>query len=175
MAVRRSRHWLDELHRWEELGHVLYVGAHGLRGRVPALVAKLRPKSKAVDCIEVFPENVTRVLAMGVFDTVRCGDVRDLGPEDLAPYDTFVWWHGPEHVPFADGVRVLSTVPCNRVWVGCPRGTSPQSQMYGNPHEEHVSAWFEVDFARLGYHYQCYRIRSSYKLSAWRTTHEPAD
>jgi hypothetical protein len=169
-------HVTQPLSTWDNLGNVLYVGANGLRGREPALIRTLRPRARSIDCLEIHRPNVERVREGGWFDSVRWGDVRTYlwQPGVDRMYDTIVWWHGPEHLTFAEGVSVLEQIPRQLrpryVWVGCPLGPSPQGKLYDNPNEEHRSEWYPVDFVRLGYECMTYTHRGQRKVAAWLTS-----
>ena len=167
--MARIKHWVAELLTWTDMGRVLYIGAHKSHGRKPALLGCIRPHSTAVDCLEIFKANIEYLKDTTFFDTVTQGDVREAVEESgFAEYDTVVWWHGPEHVAFEDGVRILQGIRSRRIWIGCPHGPHPHGIAFGNPNEQHISEWHFEDFENLGFRYQRYRVRRQEKISAWK-------
>ena len=161
-------HHVDELRRWVDLGTVLYVGAHGRKGRVPTLLNILKLDADAVICLEAHYPNVIHLRKRRYFNAVVFGDITRVPPHFLATFDTMVWWHGPEHVALDTGKLLLKSCPCANVWVGCPNGPRPQGPEYDNPYEAHQSTWYPQDFLDIGYQCNAYRYRGNDYLTGWR-------
>jgi hypothetical protein len=132
-------------------GRLLYVGANRLRCH---LADPLRAMGNRLTLLEAWPENAAHYRGQGRFEEVVEGDVRRLDELGLAPFDTTVWWHGPEHILREELATTLAAVERQTrrlVLLGCPYGNYPQGAAYGNPHEEHKAVLYPADFAALGY------------------------
>ncbi len=67
-------------------------------------------------------------------------DASDIFKENQ--FDVSVFWHGPEHLPVPEidiALMEMEKVTKNVVIIGCPHGMEAQGQVYGNPHEVHIS------------------------------------
>jgi hypothetical protein len=63
------------------------------------------------------------------------------------------WGEGPEHLPMEVSKDILKR--CKEYFymiiIHTPDGVYEQGEMYGNIHESHLSAWYESDYAELGF------------------------
>ena len=139
-------------------GRVLYVGASLTRKKPPCMLRDLRKRSSHIDCLEIYEPNIAPIRAKGWFQEVRLGDVRDLRLEP-GDYDLVVWWHGPEHVPHQDAIRVMGYLRSNasNVWIGAPWGEQPQNPrtcavLEANPFQEHLCSVDQGMLEDLGFH-----------------------
>lgn len=128
---------------------LLYVGARP--GRCE-LAPELAAAGNTLDLLEIWPDNAAYYREKGApFAAVYEGDVtaRNITPG----YDAIIWWHGPEHVEKAAAraaiARLEAAAPL--VVLATPWGHYAQGAIYGNPHEEHISAWTPDDFTAQSY------------------------
>ena len=110
-------------------------------------------KGKKLTIVEIFPENLNN---MPPEVTGICADIRDFKVE--SKFDMFLFQHGPEHVEKIDVSKFLDSYGhmFKVLILESPNGFQPQSAMYGNPHEEHISGWIPEDYERLGFDYILY-------------------
>ena len=147
-------------------GTLLYIGARlpdGLRG-----IQELRNAGYAVTILEVWPDNVRKLLEAG-FDATQ-GDVLFDGTR----FDVVFWWHGPEHVEKSELPQVaagLKEISRRLLVTGCPWGRYEQGEEYGNPHERHVSHLEPEDLTAAGLpHTRTYGVRDTgypSHITAW--------
>ena len=65
-----------------------------------------------------------------------------------------MFWHGPEHIEkdlFLEKLGQIEKKANKLIIFGMPHGEEIQEAVYGNKYEEHISAWYEDDWHRLGY------------------------
>jgi len=108
---------------------------------------------KILTVVEVFKNNLNSIPS-GV--TGICADIRDY--EVTQPFDLFLWQHGPEHVTKMDVIKFLHKYKkmFKHIILESPNGHLSQGSMYGNPYEEHISAWGPQDYEDLGMDYITY-------------------
>lgn len=110
-------------------------------------------KGKKLTIVEIFEKNLENLPA-GV--TGVCADIRDY--EVKSNFDLFLWQHGPEHVNKIDVARFFGKYGqmFKYIVLESPNGPNEQGAMYGNPYEEHISAWTPKDYEDLGFDYITY-------------------
>jgi len=113
----------------------------------------LREAGHHLTLLEIWSENLAYYRGSDRFDRVVQGDVRALPGGLRKRYDFAIWWHGPEHVKADEWAWALANLEglADLVVVGCPWGIHPQGELFGNPHERHVSTLYEADLEALGY------------------------
>lgn len=102
--------------------------------------------------VEVFENNVKDTIAKGCPESkIHNKSISDV--EDLPDADALMFWHGPEHLLKEDFLNILPDLEKKyKVLIfGMPLGEEPQGQAYGNPHEEHISAWDTAEWEGMGY------------------------
>ena len=110
------------------------------RGRMP-------PEWRSrIDGIEAFEPY--RNPMWSVYDNVYIGDALVV-IDGLGKYDVVLCCDVIEHFEKEFGQRLLEKMLDHGrlVVITSPADESPQDAVYGNPHEEHKSAWTEADFA----------------------------
>jgi hypothetical protein len=108
---------------------------------------------KQLTIVEVFPKNVESIPTN--VEAIQA-DIREY--KVSKPYDLFLWQHGPEHVTKIDVNNFLRSYShlFKYIVLEAPNGPNVQGQLYGNPYEEHISAWGPTDFLDLGFDYITY-------------------
>lgn len=103
--------------------------------------------------MEIFPPNIDRAIKAGCpSDRIFHGDILD--HKSYGKYDCIMFWHGPEHIHKLDWLNNIQQIESHAnklVIFGMPLGEEPQGAVYGNPAEEHVSAWEPNEWESLGY------------------------
>ena len=101
--------------------------------------------------VEIFEPNVKDAIAKGcppnkIFNT-------SIADDSLPQTDCLLFWHGPEHLLKEDFLELLPLLEAKyKVLIfGMPLGEEPQGAAYGNPWEEHISAWNTKEWEDLGY------------------------
>ena len=136
----------------DDPGTVLYVGARPAP-KCSRVLDYLAVAGATIDLLEIWPENCEGFVDDPRVRHVMIGDVRDMPHLPEERYDWVVWWHGPEHIkqdelgPVTKQLGAIS----EHVLLGCPWGKWEQGELYGNPHEKHVSTWQPKDFEELGF------------------------
>lgn len=137
--------------RWRR--RVLYVGAN--RTGQNQGVAELVKAGCEVTILEIWPANVEYCRSRLRVAHVVEGDVRELDRVELPNdrYEVAVWRHGPEHVARGEVAPTLAKLEGvgDAVVVSCPWGVRAQAAANGNPHEEHLTSLYPVEFEGLGY------------------------
>jgi len=131
-------------------GAALYVGASMYRADY---LTELHEAGHRMTVLDIWFANAWHLAADERAERVIHGDVRNVGKMGLPHFDVAFWWHGPEHLGQKDGLRALAELEklADLVVIGCPDGHYHLGPAYGNPHEQHLSAWVPGDFKRLGY------------------------
>ena len=130
--------------------------------------------------VEIFEPNVKDAIAKGcppnkIFNT-------SIADDSLPQTDCLLFWHGPEHLLKEDFLELLPLLEAKyKVLIfGMPLGEEPQGAAYGNPWEEHISAWNTKEWEDLGYnvveihdgqpypHITTFKIQSSEALNVQR-------
>lgn len=121
--------------------------------------------------VEVFEGNVIDTIQKGCpEDKIIHMNIKNVN--DLPDSDCLMFWHGPEHLLKSEFLEILPELEnkYKNLIFGMPFGEEPQGPVYGNPHEEHVSAWEPIEWQELGYkvvpvfdrakypHMTCYKI-----------------
>lgn len=105
------------------------------------------------DIMEIFKTNISDAVKAGCpKDRIFQGNILD--DAAYGNYDCILFWHGPEHVHKTQWLKCLPSIEkhANKLIIfGMPLGEEPQGQVYGNPAEEHVSAWEPNEWKSLGY------------------------
>lgn len=126
----------------------LYVGA-GPRLQV---FDKLIEHNYIVDVVEVFLPNIIKLKDVKRIRTIFCSDIRYFTPK--TNYDVVVFWHGIEHLEKSDvyPLTVKMQKYTNKIILfGMPYGRYDQGELYNNPYEKHISAWYPEDFPARGF------------------------
>jgi hypothetical protein len=132
---------------------VLYVGARTNRFDFGE---EFRKAGSEVTILEIFQKNVEHLRTIPWLKEVIHGDVRDFQTDQR--FDVVFWWHGPEHLEQEEIQPALERLEaiCDRLMViGCPWGHAEQHDIFGNPHEEHLSHLDYPLFENLGYQVEC--------------------
>ena len=134
-------------------GTCLYIGANL---EMHTGLQMLHDAGYTVTVLEVWPEYVRQLrrapLLWWVAEVLE-QDVRNLAelPPD-ARWDVVVWYHGPEHLTWAEFAAVLPELERRArrlVVLGAPWGDTRGPG--ANPYAHHVSFYYEEDWQRLGY------------------------
>ena len=154
-TICRADHRREQLDRclpelFKTGGAALYVGASMYRADY---LAELHEAGHRMTVLDIWFANAWHLAADERAERVIHGDVRNVGKMELPHFDVAFWWHGPEHLGQKDGLRALAELEklADLVVIGCPDGHYHLGPAYGNPHEQHLSAWVPGDFKRLGY------------------------
>lgn len=131
-------------------GTALYIGASMYRADY---LTELHETGYKVTVLDIWFPNTWHLAADKRAARVIHGDVRNVDKMGFVPFDVAFWWHGPEHLTWKDGLKALAQLEklANLVVIGCPDGNYPLGPAYGNPHEQHLSAWVPGDFEKMGY------------------------
>jgi len=81
--------------------------------------------------------------------TKICCDIRDFDYKKYSLNDVaIIWEHGPEHLIKKEAVKVINSMKkyASFIAIETPRGEYPQGELYGNPHEKHLSSWDFEDY-----------------------------
>ncbi len=130
--------------------------------------------------LEIFPANVERYKAQcpeADRHRITCGDMQDIEQLFQQPFDVIMHWHGPEHLPKDDFLRVLPKIEAmtrKLLILGCPNGPEEQGAAYGNPNEEHVSFWSSEEFQALGFETEIVNDKPPGHISAFKLMHDPS-
>lgn len=167
----REQHLRDHVPElFQRSGALLYVGAYPGRDE---LVDALWRTGYEITLLEIWRANVLHFADDQRFKHVICGDVRDFAkvlPDE--PYDTVVWWHGPEHVTREQAETTLAALQrlAPLVVLATPWGLRENEMRDGNHYNLHLSTWYEEDFAALGYETATMGDRDAVRsqLLAWK-------
>jgi len=98
-----------------------------------------------VDGIEIWPDFVTDV-HRGLYDEIHIGNAIDVIP-NLGRYDLTFIMDVIEHLSKEDGRRLidLARAHSKKVIVSTPAFHIDQDDIFGNPHERHISDWTAED------------------------------
>ena len=136
---------------------LLYVGANVRRMEMLNLFFGAGCE---IDILEVWPKNVRGLRkwneAARAVRSIIHGSVLDFAREKS--YDTVIWWHGPEHVPYGlldNALAAIERAASRLVVLACPWGDVPQDEAYGNPFERHRFATRVEMFTDRGYAVNC--------------------
>ena len=130
---------------------LLYIGA---KKRMIQMLQLFVDTSYAIDIIEIWSANVTKLKDLNGIRRIIQGDVRNITQMELPCYDVVMWWHGPEHVyekELYDVLRNLETLATKLVVVASPWGESKQGGKRGNLSERHVTSLYSMTFKDLGW------------------------
>ncbi len=130
---------------------LLYIGA---KKRMIQMLQLFVDTSYAIDIIEIWSANVTKLEDLNGIRRIIQGDVRNITQMELPYYDVVMWWHGPEHIyekELHDVLRNLETLATKFVVVASPWGESKQSGKKGNLSERHVASLYSGTFRNLGW------------------------
>lgn len=128
---------------------VLYIGASKERSLFLEEFIKAGYK---ITILEVFRQNIEFLKNLPFECNIIEGDVRSFAFKDK--FDVVFWWHGPEHVEeskLKDTLKILESSANKLVVLGCPWGSHPHGEIYGNPYEKHLSQYYEGYFEKFGY------------------------
>lgn len=103
--------------------------------------------------LEIFREYHELQQRLGIYDTLTLGDALHMPYRDKA-FNITIGQHVIEHLPKADGVKMLSEaerVTRNRIIICTPHGYTESGPLDDNQHNHHLSGWYPQDFQRLGY------------------------
>lgn len=107
------------------------------------------------EIIEIFEQNVINAVNAGCPENkIKIGNI--LETDSYENSDCILFWHGPEHIEretFLENIKRIESKATKIIIFGMPYGEEAQGPVYGNKYEEHVSAWYEEDFEKMGY--QC--------------------
>ena len=116
-------------------------------------------KAARVTGVDIHEGNVVFCRGTGVYDELRCADALEfLARQRAGAFDTIIATELIEHLPTADGERLLGEV--TRVAAKISILSTPNWEylrpgalgMTGyNEHEHHVSAWRPAEFRRRGF------------------------
>lgn len=153
----------------DDPGTVLYVGARP----APAcsnIMDYLATAGATIDLLEIWEKNCQSFEHDPRLRNVMCGDVRENFWPSFVHYDWVVWWHGPEHIErngLEPVIKDLGAIS-DHILLGCPWGKYEQGEMYGNPHEEHLTHWQPEDFEALGFAVRAVGKDGNGNIIAWR-------
>ena len=154
----------------DDPGTVLYVGARPAP-ECSHIMDYLAAAGATIDLLEIWPENCEGFADDKRLRHVMIGDVRHMAHLPETRYDWVVWWHGPEHIErneLGPVIKQLGAIS-EHVLLGCPWGEYEQGELYGNPHEKHVSTWQPKDFEELGFTVRTVGKRDKHgQIIAWR-------
>jgi hypothetical protein len=107
-----------------------------------------------ITVLEVFQPNILKIQTVMPNWRFIHLDISELPyrPDiDLSGYDIIWWYHGPEHLSKAIGKNVIAYLKHSSRFIisSMPHGMYDQSELYGNLHERHVSAWYPDDFKEV--------------------------
>lgn len=171
-AVRRLSQTFDTL----GIRNLLNIGFHDYSDRRKRWWIDLC-RANQIDwhILEVFPTNVERFQTdcpAGDRHRITCGDLMDIDKLFQHPFDAILHWHGPEHLPREDFLKVLpklEMLTSKLLILGCPNGPEEQGAAYGNPHEEHVSFWSVEEFQALGFETEIVNDKPPGHISAFKS------
>lgn len=119
--------------------------------------------------VDVFEPNVTDAINKGCpANKCKLGNVMDI--DSLPVTDIFMFWHGPEHCnkeQFTDMIPLLESKYKVLIF-GMLYGEEPQGAAYGNPYENHISAWTPDDWTALGYQVIPVMDRTPAHITVWK-------
>lgn len=162
----------DEVGLMDNPGTVLYVGARP-KPECSRILDYLAEAGATIDLVEIWPENCEGFMDDERVRDVHIGDVRDIPETDelyACGYDWVVWWHGPEHIKRNELGPVIKDLAAmsNHILLGCPWGLHEQGEMYGNPHEKHLTHWQPEEFETLGFNVETRGEENDGNIIAWR-------
>jgi len=102
--------------------------------------------------VEIFEKNVKDALISGCpKDKIFEGNI--LNVDSLPETDCIFFWHGWEHLLKKDAVDTIKKLELKYKYLvfGMPLGEEPQGEIYGNPHEKHISSWTSNEWKSMGY------------------------
>jgi hypothetical protein len=156
-------------------GTCLYVGAS--RDKFANSARELIKAGRVVTILEIWRPNVEFYQAQPSVAYVVQGDVRQVDKLNLPHYDLCMWFHGPEHIPYADLPATLTALEAlaDLVVLACPYGMTVQraDEMRGNPHQAHLAGLLPADFTALGYQVDTFGREADWNacnLLAWKAT-----
>ena len=107
-----------------------------------------------IDVVEMQQENIN---ASKAFEVVKqyninyiCSRIEDYLKVSSKIYDCIIWWHGPEHLPKQESLKIIKSLEehCNGIIImGCPCGKDP----YNVGYDKHLWVITEKDFTDIGY------------------------
>jgi predicted TPR repeat methyltransferase len=104
-----------------------------------------------IDGVEVYSDYLTVVHTL-IYDNLYVGDIREL-VGTLPKYDLIVLADVIEHMPYEDGVKVLTALfseHCNKgMVVSFPNVIGSDWKNWANPHERHHHVWTPEQFRFL--------------------------
>jgi hypothetical protein len=131
-------------------GRLLYVGGHMRFGRDLQMAGLFRDAGWKIDVIEAFLPNIIQLYEVRWINNLITGDIREFQPEER--YDVVMFWHGPEHLEKEEVAPLIVKMKtyADLVIFATPNGVYDQDEVYGNPHERHLSTWYKEDFEAIG-------------------------
>ncbi len=105
-----------------------------------------------IEGIEAFADNISDY-HHALYDQIHLGDAREIIPSLDSTWDVVIFGDVLEHFERHTGEALLnwSLDHAEYVLVNIPLGSEwPQSELYENPYEEHLSTWIEMDFGAFG-------------------------
>jgi len=94
-----------------------------------------------IDGIEIFAPYITDVHRF-LYDNIIIGDVREVISQ-VDDYDLIIIGDVIEHLPKPDALLLIDQLvkKGKSILINLPLGVWEQGEVFGNPHEEHVSIW----------------------------------
>ena len=104
-----------------------------------------------VTLVEIFPANCSAFSLPGV--NVVCSNILDYIKTTTEHFDVCIWQDGPEHIYLVEFDQFLidSKGKIDSIIIATPNGFLPQSAIYGNVFEQHISTWFKKDYTDRGF------------------------
>ena len=107
-----------------------------------------------IDIVEMRQKNIDVSKAFEVVNKYNinyiCARIEDYLKSSVKKYDCIIWWHGPEHLPKEESLKVIMGLEdhCNGIIImGCPCGEDP----YDAGYDKHYWVITDKDFADIGY------------------------
>lgn len=109
--------------------------------------------------IDIYSNDVTKASSRSVYTKVYRGDLNKVVKQlirEKKKYDLVFCSQVIEHIKREKGEELLDLadkLAKKRIFMGTPRGFMQQPEMFlnDNPHQIHLSGWFEKDFIQRGY------------------------
>mgnify|MGYP006170572977 FL=1 len=120
--------------------------------------------------LEIFQPNIKNAIDAGCpKENIFLGNILDISTYEN--FDCIMFWHGPEHIEkglFLEKLGQIEKKANKLIIFGMPHGEEIQEAVYGNKYEEHISAWHEDDWHRLGYKTMIVNDRNPGHITAFK-------
>ena len=126
---------------------VLYVGG----GNRLQVFDEFVKHNYIIDLVEVFFPNIIKLKDVKGIRTIYNKNIEFFDPKEK--YDIVFFWHGIEHIEKEDVSKLLRRMSkyAKLIVLGMPYGEYEQGELYNNPFEKHISAWYPADLQKFGF------------------------